>query len=97
MTPEGPVTLQNSQSDPAPKEAVEQIVADYDGDVTLNTVALEQFRAQLSTYLTSSTPPDVLSWYAGAVARDCAAEGLLMDGSDLCGPAMARARTSPRR
>src|SRR5699024_8905805 len=38
--PDGPVTLQNSQSDPAPKEAVEQIVADYDGDVTLNTVAL---------------------------------------------------------
>lgn len=81
--PDGPVTLQNSQSDPAPKEAVEQIVADYDGDVTLNTVALEQFRAQLSTYLTSATPPDVLSWYAGAVARDYAAEGLLMDVSDL--------------
>lgn len=81
--PDGPVTLQNSQADPAPREAIEQIVADYDGDVTLNTVAVEQFRAQLSTYLTSATPPDVLSWYAGSVARDYAAEGLLLDVSDL--------------
>ncbi|WP_154794996.1 ABC transporter substrate-binding protein [Occultella kanbiaonis] len=79
----GPVTLQSSLSDPAPKAALELVIADYDGDVTLNTVAIEQFRAQLSTYLTSSTPPDVLTWYAGSVARDYAAEGLLLDVSDL--------------
>lgn len=79
----GPVTLQSSLSDPAPRAALEAVVADYTGDVTLNTVAIEQFRAQLSTYLTSSNPPDVLTWYAGSVARDYAAEGLLLDLSDM--------------
>jgi multiple sugar transport system substrate-binding protein len=53
------------------------------GKVTMNTVATEQFRAQLSTYLTSSNPPDVLSWYAGSVARDYASKGLLLDLSEL--------------
>jgi multiple sugar transport system substrate-binding protein len=46
-------------------------------------VATEQFRAQLSTYLSSANPPDVLTWYAGSVANSYAAEGLLMDLSDL--------------
>lgn len=79
----GAVTLQNSQSDPAPKAALEAVVAAYDGDVTMNTVAIEQFRAQLSTYLTSANPPDVLTWYAGSVARDYASQGLLLDVSDM--------------
>jgi len=46
-------------------------------------VATEQFRAQLSTYLSSAEPPDVLTWYAGSVANSYAAEGLLMDLTDL--------------
>ncbi|QOR69594.1 carbohydrate ABC transporter substrate-binding protein [Ruania alkalisoli] len=81
--PSGPVTLQNSQSDPAPREALEALIGDYPGDAEINTVAIEQFRAQLSTYLTSANPPDVLTWYAGSVARDYAAEGLLLDVSDM--------------
>ena len=80
----GPVTLQSSLSDPMPKAALEAVVAAYTkGDVTLNTVAIEQFRAQLPTYLTSANPPDVLTWYAGSVARDYASKGLLLDVSDL--------------
>lgn len=82
--PSGAVVLQSSLSDPAPRAALTGIVDDYpDGDVTLNTVAIEQYRAQLSTYLTSSNPPDVLTWYAGSVARSYAKEGLLLDLSDM--------------
>jgi multiple sugar transport system substrate-binding protein len=81
------ITLQSSIQDEGPKAALEKIVAAYDGvgaPVTLNAVATEQFRAQLSTYLSSATPPDVLAWYAGSVANAYAAEGLLLDVSDLC-------------
>ena len=80
------LTLQSSIQDAGPKAALEQIVAAYGGagaPVTLNSVATEQFRAQLSTYLSSATPPDVLTWYAGSVANSYAAEGLLLDLSDL--------------
>lgn len=78
------LTLQNSQSDPKPKAALESLVSGFTGPkTTMNTVATEQFRAQLSTYLTSSNPPDVLTWYAGSVARDYAGQGLLLDVSDM--------------
>jgi len=80
------ITLQSSIQDTAPKAALEEIVAAYTGPgspVTLNSVATEQFRAQLSTYLSSAEPPDVLTWYAGSVANSYAAEGLLMDLTDL--------------
>ncbi|HEY8721078.1 substrate-binding domain-containing protein [Pengzhenrongella sp.] len=78
------LTLQNSIQDEAPKAALANLVNAFGGPkTTMNSVATEQFRAQLSTYLTSSTPPDVLSWYAGSVARDYAEQGLLLDVSDL--------------
>jgi multiple sugar transport system substrate-binding protein len=80
------VTLQSSVQDTGPKAALEKIIAAYGGagaPVTMNSVAREQFRAQLSTYLSSATPPDVLTWYAGSVANSYAAEGLLLDVSDL--------------
>jgi ABC-type glycerol-3-phosphate transport system substrate-binding protein len=80
------ITLQSSVQDTGPKAALEKIVAAYGGagaPVTMNSVAREQFRAQLSTYLSSATPPDVLTWYAGSVANSYAAEGLLLDVSDL--------------
>jgi multiple sugar transport system substrate-binding protein len=80
------ITLQSSIQDTGPKAAIEKIIAAYGGagaPVTMNSVAREQFRAQLSTYLSSATPPDVLTWYAGSVANSYAAEGLLLDVSDL--------------
>ncbi len=80
----GGIVLQSSLSDPAPKAVLTKVVKAYKGGtVTLNTVAIEQFRAQLSTYLSSSNPPDVLTWYAGSVARDYASKGFLLDLSDL--------------
>jgi len=90
------VVLQSSLSDPAPKAALGTLVKAYTGgDVTLNTVAIEQFRAQLSTYLSSNNPPDVLTWYAGSVARDYAAKGYLLDLSDLWTGSAAAANYSP--
>lgn len=78
------LTLQSSLSDPKPKAALEALMKTFTGpQTTLNTVALEQFRAQLPTYLSSGNPPDVLTWYAGSVARDYASKGLLMDLSDM--------------
>lgn len=80
----GPLTLQSAAADPQPKAALKAVVDDFQAiDTTINTVAIENFRAQLPTYLTSSNPPDVLTWYAGSVARDYASEGLLLDVSDL--------------
>jgi multiple sugar transport system substrate-binding protein len=61
----------------------------------MNTVAIEQFRAQLPTYLTSANPADVLTWYAGSVARDYASKGLLLDLSDMWTGDGACAKFSP--
>lgn len=92
----GPLTLQSDLSDPKPKAALESVVKGYTtNQVTLNTVATEQFRAQLSTYLTSANPPDVITWLAGAVARDYASKGLLLDVSDLWTGDGACAKFSP--
>src|SRR5689334_15571228 len=53
------LTLQNSQSDADPKAALTQVVEGYTKQkVTLNTIAIETFRAQLPTYLNSANPPD---------------------------------------
>lgn len=82
----GPVVLQSSLSDPDPKASLDALIEAYRAtgkEVTLNTVAIEQFRAQLPTYLSSANPPDVLTWYAGSVARDYASKGLLLDLSEL--------------
>ena len=90
------LTLQSSLSDPQPKAALEEVVKGYTKyPTTLNTVAIEQFRAQLSTYLTSANPPDVLTWYAGSVARDYASKGLLLDLSDMWTGSGACAKFSP--
>ncbi|SHN34479.1 ABC transporter substrate-binding protein [Cryptosporangium aurantiacum] len=78
------LTLQSSQSDADPKAALTQVVEGYSKTkVTLNTIAIETFRAQLPTYLNSGNPPDVLTWYAGSVARDYASKGFLLDVSEL--------------
>ena len=90
------LTLQSSLSDPKPKAALEAVMKDFTGPkTTLNTVAIEQFRAQLPTYLSSGNPPDVITWYAGSVARDYASKGLLLDVSDMWTGDGACAKFSP--
>jgi multiple sugar transport system substrate-binding protein len=90
------LTLQSSLSDAAPKAALTKVVGGYTKQkVTLNTIAIESFRAQLPTYLNSANPPDVLTWYAGSVARDYAKKGFLLDVSDLWTGSGACAGFSP--
>lgn len=78
------VVLQSNMQDASPKQALADVVgAISDYDVTINTVATSQFRAQLPTYLTSQQAPDVLTWYAGSVTNSFAKEGLLYDVSEI--------------
>ena len=66
-----PLTLQSDLSDALPKAAMEALVKGYTKNkLTMNTVATEQFRAQLSSYLTSGNPPDVITWLAGSVLSE---------------------------
>ncbi|WP_063753490.1 ABC transporter substrate-binding protein, partial [Kutzneria sp. 744] len=82
----GPVTVQSNLSAPSAKAAMQALIDGFNkkgaSQSTLNTVASETFRTQLPTYLTSSNPPDVMTWYAGSVARSYADKGLLLDVSD---------------
>jgi multiple sugar transport system substrate-binding protein len=81
---DGTLTLQIAFSEPKTRDALVTVVDEFDAaETTVNAVATEQFRAQLSTYLTSASPPDVIGWLAGSVARDYASQGLLLDVSDL--------------
>jgi multiple sugar transport system substrate-binding protein len=90
------LTLQSSLSDADPKAALTKVVQGYTKNkTTLNTIAIETFRAQLPTYLNSGNPPDVLTWYAGSVASDYASKGFLLDVSDLWTGSGACASFSP--
>lgn len=78
------VTLQSNMQDEGPRTALAAVAAGVAGrQVTVNTVATSQFRAQLPTYLTSQPAPDVLTWYGGSVMRSFAKEGLLQDVSQV--------------
>ncbi len=90
----GTIALQSNNSDDKSKKGMEAIVAAFNakktGTVKLNTVAGELFRSQLTQYLTSSKPPEVLTWLAGKAAQNYADQGLLLDISDVwASPEMA--------
>jgi multiple sugar transport system substrate-binding protein len=83
----GAVTVESNLSAPAAKAAMQALVDAFNAkkgtQATLNTIASETFRTQLPSYLTSSQPSDVYTWYAGGVARSYADKGLLLDVSDV--------------
>jgi len=83
---DGPLSLQSRLAD-GDEAALQTVVDTFNsqggGQVELNTVNNETFRAQLPSYLTSSNPPDVYTYYGGANLRDLADEGLLLDISDV--------------
>ena len=83
----GTISLQSNNSDDKSKKAMEAVVAAFNlqktGTVKLNTVAGELFRTQLTQYLTSSKPPEALTWLAGKAAQNYADKGLLLDLSDV--------------
>ena len=90
----GTIALQSNNADDKSKKGMEAVVAAFNakkaGTVKLNTVAGELYRTQLTQYLTSSKPPEVLTWLAGKAAQNYADKGLLLDISDVwASPEMA--------
>ena len=75
-------------SDPEPRKVDEELVrrfkeANPDIEVIHSIVAHEDFKQAIRAYLTSSRPPDVMTWFAGNRARFFIDRGLIMDISDL--------------
>jgi ABC-type glycerol-3-phosphate transport system substrate-binding protein len=83
------ILIYNSMhGDPLPREADEELVqmfeeAHPDIDVVHSIVAHEDFKQAIRAYLTASTPPDVMTWFAGNRARFFIDKGLIMDISDV--------------
>jgi len=83
------VLIYNSyMSDPDPRAADAEAVATYmemnpDVEVVHSTVAHEDFKQAIRAYLTASTPPDVMTWFAGNRARFFIDNDQIMDVSDV--------------
>jgi len=74
--------------DPEPRAADEEIVQMFmeenpDIEVIHSIIAHEDFKQAIRAYLTASTPPDVMTWFAGNRARFFIDNDLIMDISDL--------------
>lgn len=74
--------------DPVPREADIELVQMFeekypDIDVVHSIIAHEDFKQAIRAYLTASTPPDVMTWFAGNRARFFIDKGLIMDISDV--------------
>ncbi len=83
------VVVYNSYwSDPEPKRVEADLMNMFQEenpgiDVIHSTVAHEDFKQAIRAYLTSSNPPDVLTWFAGNRARFFIDKGLILDISDV--------------
>ena len=83
----GTLVINSNQSDPAPKAAFEQIVADFEAanpdiDVEFNTFDHESYKTVVRNWLTSEAP-DVIYWFAGERMKTFVDRGLLEDVSDI--------------
>jgi len=82
------VIYNSMHSDPEPRAADAEIVRIFmennpNIEVIHSTVAHEDFKQAIRAYLTASTPPDVMTWFAGNRARFFIDNGQIMDISDL--------------
>ncbi|MBN1316334.1 MAG: carbohydrate ABC transporter substrate-binding protein [Anaerolineales bacterium] len=82
------VIYNSYMSDPGPVEADAEVVSMFmeahpNIQVLHSTVAHEDFKQAIRAYLTASTPPDVMTWFAGNRARFFIDKGLIMDISDV--------------
>ncbi len=83
----GTLVVNSNQSDPAPKAAFEQVIADFQAanpDVTVefNTFDHESYKTVVRNWLTSEAP-DVIYWFAGERMKTFVDRGLLEDVSDI--------------
>lgn len=83
----GQITLNSDQSDPVPKKAMEEMIADFQKqhpDITVkwNNFDHEGYKAAVRNFLTADAP-DVMAWYAGNRMEPFVKAGMLEDVSDI--------------
>lgn len=81
------LVFNSNASDPAPKAAFEQLVADFEAenpeiDVQVNTFDHEGYKTAIRNFLTADAP-DVVFWFAGNRMRPFVDAGQFMDVSDV--------------
>ena len=83
----GEIVLNSDQSDPAPKKAMERLIADFekanpDVKVKWNNFDHEGYKAAINNFL-KANPPDVAAWYAGNRMAPQVKAGLFEDVTDV--------------
>jgi multiple sugar transport system substrate-binding protein len=83
----GTLVINSDTSDPAPKAAWEEIVAQFGKDnpdikATLNVYDHESYKKSIRNWL-SSASPDIVFWYVGTRMKQFTKPGLLEDVSDI--------------
>jgi multiple sugar transport system substrate-binding protein len=83
----GEITINSDHSDPVPKKAMEQLIADFqtanpDVKVKWNNFDHEGYKAAIRNFLTADAP-DVAAWYAGNRMEPFVKAGLFADVSDV--------------
>ena len=83
----GEIVLNSDQSDPAPKKAMEGLIADFqkaNPDITVkwNNFDHEGYKSAINNFL-KANPPDVVAWYAGNRMAPQVKAGLFEDVTDV--------------
>ncbi|MCA0270991.1 MAG: extracellular solute-binding protein [Proteobacteria bacterium] len=83
----GEIVINSDHSDPAPKKAMEELIADFQAknpEITVkwNNFDHEGYKASIRNFLTAD-PPDVVAWYAGNRMAPFVEAGLFEDVSDV--------------
>lgn len=83
----GELVINSDQSDPAPKKAMEAVIADFekanpDVKVKWNNFDHEGYKAAINNFL-KANPPDIAAWYAGNRMSPQVKAGLFEDVTDL--------------
>ena len=83
----GEITINSDHSDPVPKKAMEELIADFqkaNPDVTVkwNNFDHEGYKSAIRNFLTADAP-DVVAWYAGNRMDPFVKAGLFADVTDV--------------
>lgn len=83
----GEIVLNSDQSDPAPKKAMEELIADFQAanpgiTVKWNNFDHEGYKSAIRNFLTADAP-DVAAWYAGNRMEPFVKAGLFEDVTDV--------------
>ncbi|NTJ43572.1 extracellular solute-binding protein [Agrobacterium larrymoorei] len=83
----GEITINSDHSDPVPKKAMEELIADFqkaNPDITVkwNNFDHEGYKSAIRNFLTADAP-DVVAWYAGNRMDPFVKSNLLLDVTDV--------------